>query len=394
MYRVAEHDRRCTVRDDATVSPLAVTLANCLYREFEIVNYLTTDLTLRNVEGKTETLPSHPAAITLPEEEVRIIVRTINGKRDNHGRGTSARRTIIIPGLLLHEGPVYVREVDLLLCRAGHSGVLIHPASADGREADVRWRHNQIALAAVEAPLVIIANDPSGLVTHIFTEVNGQICAARVTQFRADDEDDRVCIAHRDVSATGEMFVREHRTSFRELRKGGSVVWEIAGVLFSSNREVLAQHLELRRQQTQVETITPERHLEVVNHLKALHKEELDRCASKLKRADDLAKLYKDEATTLGRLNEQLKDVRFTERNAEVVLGTLHLEQAQLVAKQQALLEESRAREHKAEAERRAQRVKTIESALSTLSTVAKTAAVVAPAAFGLYKLYTTIKEG
>jgi len=370
----AEHSDLCTTtKARTTVGPLTVGTYG-LYGEHQIINY--TEQPLYVVDSHNQHVLLTPQYQYTTSKRVDIVWRTVVGSRSFDPR-TNAETTkaqhyeMTIPlERVLRVSPVYVQQLNVVLCTEEHLRDVFHPCSPEYKHSKWKELHDDVIQNATHAPFMVIANDPTGTIRELWMYVHNKLVAAKVTRFQ--DEPDTVTIAYRDkTSVTVEYDI--HTTTFSELKaanKQSGLVWDFAGITFSAHRDLLEYELDVREQKHAQETIS-------ITDLQA----HLDR-ARELAEAD-IRRATEENAALKKRIAvlEQLRNAAYSDRAADIELGKLELESKKLNTAKQDLHRVSSIEQLKLRKEQ-----------VATWHTAVKALAAVVPIALGLAKWYYSSK--
>ena len=373
----AEHSSAVQIIDDKHSSGSLRGDIGTFYNEFHIINGLNEPLYAVDYDNHKILIPRRVENTYGADRRVEIVSRVVEGKRTFDSlRGyentpNSHLRTIRIPYDLLRDEPIFVHEINAVLCFAHHLPFIKHPHSKDAKAKEMEDYREKINSNMMVVPMILNANDPAGRFRTLYIEINGIICAAQVTNIVA--EKDYVDLAFRDKSYSLTELTH-FRTTITELLEQDPQIWSLGGFRLSGDREWLEQVIEVERskQPTRIDVAT-------VNAMLKQNREEDEQRISQL---IDEAKETKRQLTILKTNHEALKNNDYHERNAQLAHDKLKLEELKL---QQAALD--------AEVNLKAERLKFRKELLTTFGVVAKTAAVVTPLAFGLYKTIQAMRS-
>jgi len=132
--------------------------------------------------------PSYSAKIEIIRREANGDERyDLKSQQDKQVPGES----ILIPVRLLKDGPVFIKEIDMVLCTKFHASTAKHPASAEytyaKRVAD--FTELDDLLDARLVPTVrVFANDRSGLMRECWAYIGGAFCRVTVTNCSGQED--------------------------------------------------------------------------------------------------------------------------------------------------------------------------------------------------------------
>lgn len=386
--RSSQNDSRCRGSTEKNSGGIPIMLEG-FYREYQIRNFLNEPLYLVDAYNKSVIIQAMMVDLRTPHLEVRT--RSANGVRNfdrlGHEVTTTPTHLISIPIEVLREGPIYLKEVDAVVCFETHLSIATHPHSVEAQREEIDHIYSKVAHAATEMPLTVFVNDPKREIDYIYTEIHGRICAARVTHFTGDGESDRVSVAYRDCQYDGEVHHREIKTTLTDLRKIHDSLWNIDGYWFSSNHSLLSAHIAAMRGQSGSDTIPVDEHLRIMTAMRDADQ----KSATSIKQENESLRKQ------LGRLEsllKSLKDINYSDQNVDVVLQQLTNDQLKAQAATKETEEATKRAQLKADADLRLAEAKSKEELFKTGATVAKTIAVVVPVLWTLYVQVGKIRKG
>lgn len=367
----AEHSDQCTTPPARlAVGPLTANMI-CAYGEYQIINY--TEQPIYVIDHRNEHVVLEPQYFSTTMKRVDIVWRQVVGSRsfDPCNRAETTKNyhhELTIPlDKALRYSPVYVEQLNVVLCTEEHFRDVCHPNTPEYQK--IRWKaiYDEVAKGSSHAPFMILANDPTGEVKELYLQIHGRTVAAKVTNFK--DEPDTLTIAYRDLGlASAEYDI--HQTTFAELRKKPGLVWDFAGITLSSSRKLLEHEFELRAQQQENEMI---RQTDLQVHL--------DRTRQM---AEQEVRRLTDENAALKKRVQMLEQIRaaaFSDKAADIELKRLALEQEKLAHGRVEL-------QHAITAEK----VKLKKERTIALSTLLKAVAAAIPILLGMVKFFLTPK--
>lgn len=391
----AEDNPRCVIYEDVNTHGQINNKFIGVYGETQIISYLKETVYFVNTDNVAHPIIKTPT--TLDDQFVQIIYRVINGQRSiENGTDITKQhhRIIRIPLNTLREEPVFCEAINKVITLETHRLHAFHPHSKKFVADRLDRIQSEAMHSAVHMPLVIMANDPSGIIQRLFIQIHGRICTADVTHFK--DEPDNICVGYRDVLSPGSDHHRI-RTTFTELRKQDPFVWTIENCTISSHRDMLKKHNEIHIVKANEEAIPISVHISKIEEVRKLGFEERDRMA------DDLALTKKKLATEIAK-NGELIDGNIAAHEVQLKIEELSLERARLENQRCELANERELRQVKLQQDQlkleqdrirhlnevRLEKQKMRREYLSTIGSVFKTAAIVIPIAFGIYRALKT----
>jgi len=347
------------------------------YHEFLIINYLNEDIYAVDYQNKPILIKQHEERSDPWYRKLEVRSRHHNGKRTydpfrRYETTPSKHEIMSISYDVLRQQPIFVEELNAVLCFADQLSITLHPHSKEA----VAERTHQVQEATAEIlteapPFVLIANDPSGVIKELFVLLNGHICSARVTHFVK--EADNVVIGFRNKTYSAEEFTR-HRTTFKELRQQDEKVWHLAGFQLSSNRSwfehVIAVDSSQKPDYVSMDTVN------------ALIKKARLEDALTIHTLQDENKEAKRRLGVIETAYDELRDGDYQDTMAQVDQTKLDLEYAKL-KKLQA----------DAESKLAIEQLKVKKELIATIGTVAKTAAIMVPVGIGIYKAVQAFRK-
>ena len=340
------------------------------YSEFLIINYLNEPIYAVDHLNRSVLIQAHPTREPFPDNrKLEILSRSASGPRSydpkTYSEITPNKHDLLtIPYDVLRDQPVFVEEMNAVLCFGDQLSIVRHPHSKAAKDELARAIHLEVSQAVSEAPIAVNANDPSGRIDELFIEINGVICATKVTHIEA--EMDNVSIGLRNKPHSISDFTT-HRTTFTELFAQDPRVWTLGGFRLSSSREWFEQVLDIERSKkpsfievSAVDALVKQARKEAEDKVKILTEEN----------KDIMSRFKQLEAT-----HDALKSGDYQPQNAELAFKKLALEQ-----------EKVRRSEVEAKLALDAERLKLRKELIATLGVVAKTAAVMVPVGFAIYK--------
>jgi hypothetical protein len=347
------------------------------YKEFLIINYMNEPIYAVDYCNQAVVIQPHPALIHGQQRKVEIRNRTYIGPADR--RSYDTRQLENTPGKhvimqlsfdTLRSAPHFVEMLNIVLCLGDQLSIADHPHSRDAIADRVRIIKEETEARLAECPIVLNANDPSGKIDELFVEINGTICAARVTHFI--DESDRIVLSLRDQEHSWQVFTR-HTTTFTDLLKQGPRVWTLGAFRLASNRTWFEKVLEIERDSEPitipvdaVEALIEQARTKDADKINVLleEKKELQRRFSALETTHDalLSGDYHEEAAALLRDKLEFERIKLRQQQAEV---KMNLE---------------------------GERLKLRKEIIAIVGVVAKTAAVMVPVGIGIYKAIKVAK--
>ena len=357
------------------------------YREYSIQNHLGTELWAVDYQGNKFEIPIDPTPEVM--RRVKIRMRNTMGKRSFNTAGADITQAPIyrcfIDIAVLSDGPIYVNEVDLVLCTREYLDTVHHPASVAYREQMDMMIHNALTDRSSSSPLTIIANDPSGAVKHLYVIINDVVCAVDVTNFSGPYETDRITVAERSIVANGSVTFRRESTTFEKIHECGNLVWELNGTWFSTSRQALIDHLAHQKRSMMDEAVPIDTHLDAVKEARAVQ----DRI---LKEARDEIKALKELLSIKEATIKRLRDAEFDRRNVDVEIGKLELEENRLRYSERDAIRKHHEEKRQEKDKRKTAFIKIADDAIKVIGVIAKAVVIVTPICIALYKLLKTAK--
>lgn len=365
--QAAEQSGEITIQEHLEVGGLPHKIGS-YYNESLIINYLNEAVYAVDYKNRKVLIQQHPASMYDRKLEIRC--RAISSEARRYDPNTYLETTkckhdvITIPYGTLRREPVFVEELNAVLCFGDQLSIIKHPHSQKGIDERIEIAISEKVNVPLEAPFYVYANDPSGKLSVLFMEINGKICETVVTNFT--HESDRIIVAFRDKPGSVEDFTK-HYTSFTELLTQDPHIWSFCGLRMSTSKEWFEQVLEIERNKkpTCIEVKTVD----------ALIKQSCSEAEDKIKclteeNREMTSRLKKLEAT-----NEALKEGDYNGKKAEYDFKKLELEQAKI-----------RQAETQAKLALHAEKLKFRKEVVTVLGVVAKTAAIIVPLSIGVYK--------
>lgn len=357
-----------TIDDKHSSGSLLINVGS-FYNEFQIINCSNEPIYAVDYRNNKVLIKQHPTKTHGDERRLEIRSRIVDGQRtrDILGNETSANshlRIVKIPYELLRDEPVFVHEINAVLCLAHQIAFVKHPHSKEARLEEMAVYRDEVTASLTAVPVHLNANDPTGRISELYVEINGTICAVKVTAIAK--EGDFVHLSLRDKPYS----LREttvHKTTFIDLLEQDPHVWTFGGFRLSDNRDWFEQVLGVERAK-QPATIE-------VSAVTAMLKQARECDAARIEDLTDENKELKRQISALKAAHDALRSGDYHERVADLAHKKLHLDERKL---DQAETEAKHALA--------AEKLKLRKELIATIGVVAKTAAIVVPVAFGLFK--------
>jgi hypothetical protein len=362
-----EDESRCITKIATNVPPIPYNISGA-YKEVLITNYTVDPIYIVKSAGDISRID--PSIDGFHAKHVEIRIREIDGVRNTNNVGVdisrATQRIITIPNDLLLESPVYTRILDVAICKEEHINIVVHPNNMEYKRTLITKLHEEYANTVFEAPITILANDPSGEIKEVYALIGKQIFTVGVTHFKGHGETDNILIAFR-TSVNGGCIYRKHNTSFSQIDTKKYV--EVGPVTIATNALTLECILQ---ESTTCSTLEMQEHLDRIKALDKLHKDSMRTLKLELDAANSAIQTYKSligsRPDILAALKERELDLEYQ------ALGTKEKD-----------IEYQRL---KLEHENDTLRLKQYDDTLKTVSTIAKTLVVVIPAAITIWKLF------
>ena len=338
------------------------------YSETLLTNYLNEDIYAVDYRNNYVTIPRH-AGYVMGQRRIEVLCRTHAGDRkyqdhSNYEITPNKHTFMSIPYEVLREQPVFVEELNAVLCFKDQLTIARHPHSPDVIDDRIKFIKLDYDRKHSQLPFILTANDPTGKINELCIEVNGIICEVKVTHYT--DEKDRVMLCLRDKPHDFNDFT-VHETTFTELIKSDPRVWMLDRFRISSSRDWFEQIIEVERSKkpayievTAVEKLIKQAGLE--------HAERNDRLVEVNKEL--VAKLRQSEAN-----NESIISGEYLKKSTEVAYKKLTIEQEKL-----------KYSDVEAKMMIESERLKLRKEIITTIGVIAKTLAVMIPLGLGIYK--------
>lgn len=154
------------------------------YEELLVQNYTSTAIVIINKNNDKSTIP--PLSHHSGEAQVEITYRRTDGPR----HATNSQVDIPIPtqqisvryGEILVE-PIYISEVDLVVCTPDRINSVSHPRFAANYEDAISRIHSELSENLTQPALHILANDPTGVVRKLYISIEGVIREVTTTNY-------------------------------------------------------------------------------------------------------------------------------------------------------------------------------------------------------------------
>ncbi len=345
------------------------------YSELLVFNYLNEDLYAVDFQNKAALIQRDPSSNITAIRKIEISSRQHTGRRlfNVHGIETSIGRhdIITISYEQLRQQPIFVEALNAVLCLRDQLTIARHPHSKVHQDEVLYQQKVRAAQQAVDAPIVLNANDPSGQISQLHIVLNGEICSCTVTNFA--DEPDQLVLTLRNNTTPG-LPLTIHKTSFLELLAEDDRLWQFHGFTLCSQRPWLEQVLAIEKAK-QPETVP----VQAVSELIRSARTDDDR------KITELTTHNKELVGKVRQLELTLKELAaadYGEKQAAFLRDKLAFEQAKL-------REGARAAEFNTQKEQQKYR----QEIIATIGIIVKTAAVVIPIAFALYKAIITVQK-
>lgn len=362
-----EDESRCVIRTASNVPPIPYNIAGA-YKEVLITNYTIEPIYIVKNSGDISKID--PSIDGFHAKHVEIRIREIDGIRNTNNVGVDISRTnqkvITIPNDILLESPVYTRILDVAICKEEHLNIVVHPNNTEYKRTLITKLHEDYANTVFEAPITILANDPSGEIKELYILIGKQIFTVGVTHFKGHGETDSILVAFR-TSMNGGCIYRKHNSSFSQIDVKKHI--EIGPIIIATSALTLECVL---RESTTCSTLEMQEHLDRIKALDKLHRDSMRTLKLELDAANSAIQTYK---SLIGSRPDILAALKERE---------LDLEYQSLGTKEKDIEYQKLKLEHEADT----LRLKQYDETLKTISTVAKTLAVVIPAAITIWKLF------
>ena len=348
------------------------------YNEFLIINYLNEPLYAVDYNNKPILVQQHPHPVYGNHRRIEIRSRTYIGQatartydlRTGLETTPTPHEIMQISFELLREQPIFVEELNAVLCFQDQLSITKHPHSKEAVAELVRNIQIEVHKSKADAPFVLLANDPTKKLNKLFIEINGVICSVRVTHIT--EETDSVLLAVRDKDHSLESFTR-YQSTLTQLLTQDAKIWTLGGFRLSSDREWFEQVLQIERT-TKPSTIE-------VSAVDALLKRAREEDTDKIKLLTEEKKEIQRRLTSLTATHDAMLSGDYHEKVAELAQEKLRLEKIKL---QQAAVE--------TKLNLQGEKLKFRKELISTFGIAAKTLAVVLPVAIGIYKVVMAAK--
>lgn len=155
---------------------------------------------------------------------------------------------ITFPVESLYEGPVYVPEINRVICLREHVSRGHHPFSESAYQKRVAHLHAVGSLPRKydTTPFTVLANDPHGKYKKLYFVVGNQILSTHVQHYKNMSEHDNLTFLFfkEGIGQRERSIVIE---SFENLCKNyGPDVWEVRGIPISHDPTLLKEHIRSR----------------------------------------------------------------------------------------------------------------------------------------------------
>ena len=371
---IAEHSPRVIIQEHVEVGGLPHRVGN-YYNESLIFNYINEPIYAIDYKNRFVCIQSHPIKIA-GNRKIEIRCRFHNGNRkyddfSNYELTQNKHEIITIPYDVLREQPVFVEELNAVLCFHDQLSITKHPHSKEELDNEINRIKLEIAQSqSSDSPFVLLANDPSGKINTICIEVNGVICETKVTCYSR--EIDRVILGLRNKPHSLEDFTT-YTTTFSELMKQDQRVWTLGGFRLSSSREWFENVLCIERA-SKPECIE-------VAAVDSLIKQTRSEYENKIQQLIDDNKEQASKLRKIETLNDELRNGAYNEKSIDLAFKKLAVEQEKL-----------KQSEFEAKLSKDMERLKLKKEIVTTLGVVAKTAAIMIPIGVGIYKAIKATK--
>lgn len=374
MITAEKEGSGCSIEETKTIGGLPHKIGS-YYNEFLIINYIGESIYAVDYQNKHALIQQHPTLMA--KKEIQILYRASLGSDRrydvyNLDITPNIRRTITIPYDIIRREPVFVEEINAVLCFGDHLSGVKHPHSQKSIDDLLEQTKLETEADATQYPFIILANDPSGRIKSLFFEINDMICETKVSC--RSTESDTVLIGYRNKPHSMNDFTT-HKTTFTDLLSQDPRVWTFGGFRFSCNRKWFEHVIEVERGKKPtyievgaVDALVKQARVEAEDKIRILTEEN----------RDVVARFKRLEAT-----HEALKNGDYHERSAELAHKKLDVEADKL-----------RKAEMEAKLSLDAERVKMKKELLSTLGVLAKTLVVVVPIGIGIYKAIKVARSG
>lgn len=375
--------KKTTVKNDKGALPFNL---GSYYNEFQIINYLGEDIhAIDHLNQVVIIKPQEKSGIPLEDDRCIIIqYRHVQGPRIIGDRGMeithSTYCTMTIPRRVLLEDTIFVEEINaLLFCPKWHPNTNLHPHSKEHIALQHERIRYEIARKASGCPITIMANDPTGEISSLHIELNGQVYTVKVTNFNSDENEKDLVVMGIRGSVNGDVDdLKIVRTSFTDLLRQNPLCWEIGGFLVSRDRHWLENKLNVEKVKPVSNGIPSEEVKNLLNQAKAEDKAYIENLSETVIQKDREIKELKSRYKTLHESYDDLVKNGYMDRNSEFVFRKLDVDEENIKAK----VEEAKINQ-------KTERIKFTKENLSTIATVAKTIAVIIP----LVVLYLKYKK-
>lgn len=352
------------------------------YREYHIQNML--GVRLWCIDYNNNKWYEESGVNAFKARELTVRVRNVKGRREYNSANCdisgSAVVAIKITLDMLAEGPLYVNEIDLVLCTEEWLDQAYHPNSNAYLSNNVQ-KETPINNVAQVQPLVIYGNDPSGRCSKLYAYINDVICAFDVSNCTGYGEGDQLIVAYRNVTAGGISDYTVHSESLVKLTDTfNNPVWEHGGISFSNDVQILKEYIRTKKILEAAKVISKESHNKIVEDLKTVHANETDHMKDRIK---ELANTVAIRDKTIA----QLTNVKYSERAAEIEINKLEHEKYKLAANADRDEIQRKLDMFKMEKEVVMAKLETVDTISKTITTAAKAVMVIAPMLYAAYKL-------
>ena len=149
-----------------------------LYREMNVVNNTSIPIVVVNRDDVRTVIPPLTVPVMYQIQSVVIMIRgSVKTTIDKVGNPTMAPgTTITLPLDRVRNGPIYIKEIDCVICTEVQSPSIRHPHASipyeDGLESVIYRLTDQLAGSP---GIRVLANDPSGRLTVLFTLIGDHV---------------------------------------------------------------------------------------------------------------------------------------------------------------------------------------------------------------------------
>jgi len=381
QVRNASATNGCSVTHEDIQGPLSSQIGG-FYTEYLISNLTPEDIViLDNLHGKCIIHGNYQQTAynqrVIIERRAHVGMREFDPYRNEKTKTRKIISTIKFSSIV--EGPIFLEDVNLVICLRSHADYISHPHFKENTANKITKALTASFENSNYFPIAIVGNDPTGIISTLYTEIHDHICACKINNFSTDDEDDVLVIMYRDLSVDNKLMCSEIKTTFTELRKNKNLVWKIGNAWFSTSREILKTHVDSLKREEAHSSISIEEHKSILDRDVAFQLTQNGILKTENKQ-------LKDTVAALENIIQSGQTNAVAEHKVQAQLEQLRLERLSISVKQDQLKADAIAHSRSLKYKRKAEQLATITSGL-------KLATVAIPAAITIFKVAQMLKR-